>query len=133
MQTTIYIRKENEKFWNKLENKSHAINKWLSVVSGDSSAVTQHNTRDATVTIGNPDQTLNVISIPKKDLKKSASIKPDIQEAPRTAIVSSVAPKTRHKPKGVVGHLYGIEINPDQDITVPTNKHVFPPSVASQL
>ena len=50
-----------------------------------------------------------------------------------TAIVSSVAPKTRHKPKGVVGHLYGIEINPDQDITVPTNKHVFPPSVASQL
>jgi len=31
MQTTIYIKKENEEFWNSLANKSVQVNHWITV------------------------------------------------------------------------------------------------------
>jgi hypothetical protein len=35
MRANIYIRKENEEFWSKLEDKSELINSWLVVLAED--------------------------------------------------------------------------------------------------
>lgn len=123
MQTTIYINKANEEFWRQLENKSQAVNKWLSVVSGDSTVAGMQEALKKAVRADEASMRVMGVKEPFTDVYQPSSDVDLFLNATKGTNTSIARPPLLDK----------LSKEPIK-VVPPRNKgYKFPPSAASQL